>query len=61
MTMVRLVSKKLFFVNFCRTDLGTSLSGAKFDAEVDFDVRSAVAPPKLHQINEKLIYDTKTN
>ena len=41
------------------TDLRMNLSGAKFDAEDDFDVRSAVFPPKPHQINEKLMYDTK--
>ena len=38
-----------------------NLSGAQFDAEVDFDVRSALAPSKPHQIDEKLIYDTKNN
>ena len=38
------------------TDLRISLSEAKFDAEADFDVRSAVAPPKPHQIDEKLIF-----
>ena len=59
MTMVRLPSKKQLFVIFGRTDLRTSLSGAKFHEETDFEVRSAVAPPKPHKINEKLIYDTK--
>ena len=49
-------SKKRFFVMFGRTDLGISLSGAKFDAEADFDVRSAVAPPKPYQIDQKLIF-----
>ena len=39
-----------------RTDLRMSLSEAKFDAEADFDIRSAVAPPKPHQIDEKLIF-----
>ena len=41
---------------FGRTDLRISLSGAKFDADADFDVRSAVAPPKPHQIDETLIF-----
>ena len=41
---------------FGRTDLRISLSGAKFDEEVDFDVHSAVGPPKPHQIDEKLIF-----
>ena len=41
---------------FGRTDLRISLSEAKFDAEADFDVRSAVAPQKPEQINEKLIF-----
>ena len=41
---------------FVRTDLRISLSGAKFDEEADFDVRSAVGPPKPHQIDENLIF-----
>ena len=41
---------------FDRTDLRKSLSGAKFDEEADFDVRSAVGPQKPHQIDEKLIF-----
>ena len=49
-------SKRQFFVIFGRTDLRISLSGAKFDAEADFDVRLAVAPPKPDQIMEKLIF-----
>ena len=49
----------LFFAIFSRTDLRISESGAKFDADVDFDVRLAVVPPKPWQINEKLIYETK--
>ena len=36
-----------------RTNLRISLSGAKFDEEADFEVRSAVAFPKPRQINEK--------
>ena len=31
---------------FGRTDLRISLSEAKFDEEADFDVRSAIGPPK---------------
>ena len=56
MTMVHLASKKRFLVIFGRTDLRISLSGAKFDEEADFDVRSAVGPPKPHQIDEKLTF-----
>ena len=48
-----------FFSNltiFGRTDLRISLSGAKYDEEADFDVRSAAGPPKPHQIDENLIF-----
>ena len=45
---------------FGRTDLRISLSGAKFDEEADFDVRSAVGPPKPYQIDENLICQSKT-
>ena len=41
---------------FGRTDLRISLSGAKFHEEADFDVRSAVGPPKPHQIDENLTF-----
>ena len=44
---------------FGRTDLRISLSGAKFDANEDFDVRSAMAPPKLRQISEKTNFRSK--
>ena len=44
---------------FGRTDLRISLSEAKFDAEADFDVRSAVAPQKPDQIDEKTISRSK--
>ena len=54
--MVRLASTKQFFVIFGRTDLRISLSGAKVHEEADFDVRSAVGPPKPHQIDEKLTF-----
>ena len=57
--MVRLASKKQFFVVFGRGDLRISQSGTKFDAEADFDVCSAVAPPKPHKIDEKLISKLK--
>ena len=35
------------------TQLRISVSRAKFDEEADFDVHSAVDPPKPHQIDEK--------
>ena len=41
---------------FGRTDLRTSLSGAKFDEESDFDICSAAGPPKPHQIDKNLIF-----
>ena len=44
---------------FGRTDLRISLSGAKFDEEADFDVHSAAGPPKPHQIDEKLIFQSE--
>ncbi len=48
--------KIMFLVILGRTDLRISLSRAKFDAEADFDVRSAVEPQKPHQISEKRIF-----
>ena len=36
-----------------RTDLRIGASGAKFDAEDDFEVRLALAPPKPGQIDQK--------
>ena len=36
-----------------RTDLRIGLSGAKFDAGVDFEIHLAVAPPKHSQIVKK--------
>ena len=59
MTIVLLDSQKQSFVIFGRTDLRISLSGAKFDAEADFDGRSAVAPPEPHQIHGQMISETK--
>ena len=44
---------------FGRTDLRISLFGAKFDAEADFDTRSPVAPPKPHQIDEVIVFETQ--
>ena len=41
---------------FGRTDLRKGVSGAKFDARSDFDVRLAVAPQKPDQNCEKLIF-----
>ncbi len=38
---------------FGRTDLRIGVSGAKFDAESDFEVRLAIAPQKPGQIDEK--------
>ena len=46
-------------MSFGHTDLRISLSGAKFDEEADFDVRSDVGPPKPHQIDENLISPSK--
>ena len=46
----------LNFTIFGRTDLRISLSRAKFDEEADFDVRSAVGPPKPHQIDKNLTF-----
>ena len=44
---------------FGRTDLRIGVSGAKFDARSDFEVRLAVAPQKPSQNSEKLIFRTK--
>ena len=46
---------------FSRTDLRKAVSGAKFDAESDFEVRLAVAPQKPGQNSEKLIFRPQTN
>ena len=35
------------------------VSGAKFDAEDDFEVRLALAPPKLGQIDQKQNFRSK--
>ena len=39
-----------------RTDLRKGVSGAKFDAESDFEVHLAVAPQKPSQNSEKTIF-----
>ena len=44
-----------------RTDLRKAVSGAKFDAESDFEVRLAVAPPKSIENYEKLNSQTEKN
>ena len=41
---------------FDRTDLRKAVSGAKFDAESDFEVHLAVAPQKPGQKDEKLFF-----
>ena len=42
-----------------RTDLRKGVSGAKFDAESDFEVRLAVVPHKPGQNCKKLIFLSK--
>ena len=44
---------------FNRTKLRKAVSGAKFDAESDFEVRLAVAPPKSIKNDEKMISETE--
>ena len=44
---------------FERTDLRTSVSGAKFDAEADFEVRLPLAAPKPRKNSEKRIFQFK--
>ena len=46
-------AQTVFFTIFGRTDLRIGVSGANFDAEVDFEVRFAPAPPKLDTNREK--------
>ena len=50
---------QLIFMIFDRTDFRKGVSGAKCDAESDFDVRLAVALRKPDQKCEKLICQTK--
>ena len=52
--LIRLFRPKISNLRFFgRTGLSISLSRATFDEEADFEVRSAVDPPKQHQIGEK--------
>ena len=44
---------------FSRADLRKAVSGAKFDAESDSEVRLAIAPPKSIKNDETLISETK--
>ena len=44
---------------FNRTDLRKAVSGAKFDAESDFEVRLAVDPPRSIKNDEELIPNTE--
>ena len=45
----------VFFTICGRTDLRIGVSGAKFDAEVDFEVHFVPAPPKLDKNLKKLM------
>ena len=47
---------RLIFMSFGGTDFRKGVSGAKFDAESDFEVRLAVASQKPSQNGEKLIF-----
>ena len=49
------------WVIFNRTDLRKAVSGAKFDAESDYEVRLAVDPPKSISNDKKLISKTENN
>ena len=53
--MVSAAKKNVFAIMFGHTDLKISLSGAKFDAEADFDVRFSVACQNPRQIDKKRI------
>ena len=44
---------------FGHTDLRKGVSGAKFDPKSDFEATFAVAPQKLDQNHEKLIFPSK--
>ena len=47
---------KPFSDRFGRTDLRRVVSGAKFDAESDFEIRFAIAPQKPNKNREKLFF-----
>ena len=51
----------VFSAVFGHTDLRKAVSKAKFDAESDFEVRLAVAPPKSIQNDQKLISEPEKN
>ena len=51
----------VFSAVFGHTDLRKAVSKAKFDAESDFEVRLAVAPPKSIQNDQKLISEPEQN
>ena len=44
---------------FSRTDLRKGVSGAKLDAESDFEVRLAVAPPKSIKNSKTMMPETE--
>ena len=58
--VARFAASGRLWVIFNRTDLRKAASGAKFDAESDFEVRLAVVPPKSIKNDEKLISKTET-
>ena len=51
----------IFFVILGHTDLRVGVSGTKFDAEPDFEVCLALAPPKPGHIWRKLIFRSKNS
>ena len=57
--MVTIAVRAKIIIIFSRTDLRKAVSGAKFDAESDFEVRLAVALPKSIKNYEKLISETE--
>ena len=52
-------NENLIFIKFGRTDLRRGVSGAKFNAEADFEVRLAVALQKPSKNCEKLVFRSK--
>ena len=53
--------KKLIVMTLGRTNLRIGASGAKFDAEDDFEVRLALASPKPGKIDQKQNFRSKKN
>ena len=47
-------AQTVFFLIFGRTDLRIGVSGANFDAEIDFEVHFASAPQKPDEIAKNL-------